>query len=65
MSYYATERLKTILDQIQILHKEARIIALDYNIPFSLELESASGYNVDNYFNPSDATSTGWASSNC
>ncbi|QNR53925.1 hypothetical protein phiK7A1_137 [Pseudomonas phage phiK7A1] len=64
MSYYATERLKTILDRIQELHTEARTISLDYDIPFSLELKTANGYTVDNYFNPSDA-STGWNSSSC
>lgn len=65
MSYYATQRLKALLDQIQVLHAEARQISLDYDIPFSLELPNAAGYNVDNYFNPSDAQSTGWYSSNC
>jgi hypothetical protein len=65
MSYYATQRLKEILDRIQVLHAEAREISIANDIPFSLELPNASGYNVDNYFNPSDAQSTGWYSSNC
>lgn len=61
MSYYATERLKAILDQIQDLHRQAREISLENDIPFSLELERATGYTDDHYFNPSDA----WDSSNC
>lgn len=65
MSYYATQRLKEILDRIQVLHAEAREISIANDIPFSLELPNASGYNVDNYFNPSDAQTTGWYSSSC
>lgn len=65
MSYYATQRLKAILDQIQALHAEAREISIANDIPFSLELPNANGFNVDNYFNPSDTQVVGWYSSNC
>lgn len=65
MSYYATQRLKVILDQIQTLHAEAREISLANDIPFSLELQNAAGYTDDHYFNPSAAQDTGWYASNC
>lgn len=61
MSHYATERLKSILDQIQALHAEAREISVDFDIPFTLSLENAYGGTDDHYFNPSDA----WNSSSC
>lgn len=61
MSYYATEKMKNILDRIQELHAEARQLSVDYDIPFTLGLENAQGYTEEHYFNPSDA----WESSSC
>ncbi len=62
MSYYANQRIKEILDQIQDLHAEARELADMYSIPFEIGLQRADGYTTYHHFNPSNS---GWDSSNC
>lgn len=61
MSQYAVDRIASILDSIQVLHAEARLLSDEYSIPFDLELEGGRNYNTTHEYEPG----YNWNSSNC
>lgn len=59
MSQYAVDRIAVILDTIQELHRQARQLSDEYNVPFDITLDGGRNYDTRHEYEPGYA----WASS--
>ncbi|QHZ60094.1 hypothetical protein PJKIFABJ_00158 [Pseudomonas phage PE09] len=57
----ATAYIASMLEAIQVLHAQARVVSDEYDIPFDITLEGGRNYNTQAEYTP------GWQSSsyNC
>ena len=62
-SYEATQYLAGMIEAIQVLHAQARLVADEHNLTFDITLEGGRNYDTQHDYAPTN----GWQSSsyNC